>query len=355
MELLKRLYEVSSPSNDEKDMFDFIEEWCIMHYVSYEEHKWGMTITKGISETYPCIVAHMDEVHAKHNGKRIINTDGIVFGYDVAECKQCGIGADDKNGIWVALKMLERLDAVKVAFFVGEEIGCVGSSACDMKFFDDCRFVLQCDRKNGGDFISDAGWTELCDDDFVKKCQIERFGYHKEQGLMTDVMTLKERGLQVACANLSCGYYNPHMASEYTDLKQLQNCLDFVEWICKNVTDVCRHEPKMVRRGYHEYGDWYDDYYGYGYGHGWEKYGDDKAKGSVTSEAYDFIFDELCYYDSVEDAPTVDELYIWWQEYKNGRGCREKKFRKAYYKVVEDLTLYSDYDYADAQYDKLLN
>ena len=45
-----------------------------------------------------------------------------------------------------------------------------------MKFFDDCRFVLQCDRKGNSDFITNASCTELCSDDFLKDANISKFG-----------------------------------------------------------------------------------------------------------------------------------------------------------------------------------
>lgn len=329
MELLKQLYMVSSPSRDEQGMFAFICNWMGEHKMECNVHDWGITCVKGLSDTYPCIVAHMDEVHKRHPYKRIIETDGIVFGYDVNECAQCGIGADDKNGIWVALKMLEKLDAVKVAFFVGEEIGCVGSSQCDMSFFDDCRYVIQCDRKNGGDFITDAG-LELCSSEFVKACQVDKFGYHEEHGLMTDVLELKERGLKVSAVNLSCGYYNPHTATEYTELSELQNCLDFVEWICRNLTDVYPHEASYGSYGWRGWDDWY----------GFEPMPKKTNSGACyydEGRAFEFIYNEICWYDSIYDAPTFDELLKWWRDYTANKGIGKKKFRKAYEDVVAHL------------------
>ena len=343
MELLKQLYMVSSPSKDEKDMFAFICNWMGQHKFECNVHDWGITCVKGVSNTYPCIVAHMDEVHKRHPYKRIVETDGIVFGYDVNECAQCGIGADDKNGIWVALKMLERLDAVKVAFFVGEEIGCAGSSQCDMSFFDDCRFVVQCDRRNGSDFITDAG-LELCSDEFVKACKIENFGYHEEHGLMTDVLELKERGLKVSAVNLSCGYYKPHTAEEYTELSELQNCLDFVEWICRNVTDVYPHEASYGRFGWKGWDDWY----------GWETQPKKSKSGGCyydEAQAFDFIYNEICWYDNINEAPTVDEMFKWWQEYTRSKGIGKKKFKKAYDDVVAKLD--EDYGFCSEPYEML--
>ena len=338
MELLKKLYMVSSPSRDEKDMFTFITEWMGQHGIECQVHDWGITATKGLSETYPCVVAHMDEVHDRHIGKRIFETEnGLLFGYDILKGEQCGIGADDKNGIWVALKMLERLDAIKVAFFIGEEIGCVGSRQCDMKFFDDCRFVIQCDRRNGGDFITDAG-VELCSKEFIRDCNIEKFGYHEEHGLMTDVLELKERGLNVSAVNMSCGYYHPHTAEELTVFSQLENCLKFVEWICTNLTEVYPHEaPRYGRYGWRGWDDWYGDYgndsdnvYAEYFSNGKRKsYDDDDA-------AYSFIYDELCWYDELQDCPSATDLFDEWN-CCGGKGVGKKKFKKIYAQVTKDL------------------
>ena len=53
--------------------------------------------TKGISETYPCCVAHMDEVHKKRTkGYRVIEGEDVIIGYDVDTKEQMGIGADDQ-------------------------------------------------------------------------------------------------------------------------------------------------------------------------------------------------------------------------------------------------------------------
>ena len=73
-----------------------------------------------------------------------------------------GLGADDKNGIWIALKCLEQFPVLKIAFFKEEEIGCGGSSVADMSFFKDCRYCIQADRKGSSDLITSIGVTDLC-------------------------------------------------------------------------------------------------------------------------------------------------------------------------------------------------
>ena len=273
MKELIKLYYVSSPSGKEKKMRKYLKEWFKANVPTatvYADQS-GIYVTKGRAESYPCIVAHIDEVHNERNGAyRVITSGDYIFGYNVDSKKQQGIGADDKNGIWVAMQCLLRYDAVKVALFVGEEIGCVGSGMANMKFFDDCRFCIQCDRRGSSDFITSAGSQELCDVNFTSLFNMERFGYKEEHGLMTDVMELKSKGLKVAACNLSCGYYNPHTSEETTIFSELCNCRDLVFHIIDTVTDVCHHTPKSsysshYGRRYYDglYGDdWYGDFYG---------------------------------------------------------------------------------------------
>ncbi len=137
-----------------------------------------------------------------------------------------------------------------------------------MTFFDDARFVLQCDRRGGSDFITNAVGVELCNESFVNDAMIELFGYSKANGSVTDVMELKERGLKVCACNISCGYYNPHSDSEATKVSELRNCLDLVCNIIDNCTDVYPHEYERKAFSYNRYygnynpyrhDDWYDD------------------------------------------------------------------------------------------------
>lgn len=244
MELLKQLYNISAPSNNEGAMREFIMEHVSKSVkAELKTDKVGnVYITKGEAVSYPCVIAHMDEVHKKHTKDfRLMDSDGVIFGFDTKKRDQTGIGADDKNGIWVALRCLEKYPAIKVAFFVGEEIGCVGSRSADMSFFDDVRFVLQCDRKGSGDFITTAGGVELCSKNFIEVVNPTVWGYKKETGLTTDVMSLKQRGLEVSCCNISCGYYEAHTNREYTVFSELQHCLEFVCHIIEDLPDVYSH------------------------------------------------------------------------------------------------------------------
>lgn len=254
MKLLKKLYRISSPSRQEDDMLLFIKSLLAGANISYSTDKSGnIYAVKGKAKTYPCVVCHVDEVHkVRSNGYSVVETDGIIYGLNKSTMSYEGIGADDKNGIWVCLKALSEFDILKCAFFVSEEIGCIGSSAADMAFFDDCRYVLQCDRKGSSDFITNASGTELCSKDFIKDANIGKFGYSEANGMMTDVMTLKENGLKVSCCNISCGYYNPHSNNEMTRISDLRNCYELVKNIILTCVKVYPHKYKKPK--YKSYG-----------------------------------------------------------------------------------------------------
>ena len=254
MQLLKQLYNKSSHSGEETAMQQFITDYCKAqpNTIVKQDKKGNIYVTRGSADSFPCVVAHMDEIHHKRNKHyQVGEINGILFGIDTKEKELVGIGADDKNGIWVCLNCLQTEEPIKLAFFVEEEIGCCGSSSADMSFFEDCRFVLQCDRKGSSDFITEASSTPLCTSKFIKQCQAKAFGYKEASGLCTDVMELKRKGLKVCAVNLSCGYYNPHTNQEMTDFAELQNCLALVKNIITTVTDVCPHTPKSKRSSDH--------------------------------------------------------------------------------------------------------
>lgn len=251
MKLLAHLYKYDAHSMNEKNFSEEVKRLCEERGASVVTDSIGnLYVTKGQSETYPCIVAHLDEVHDSRGKNFAVYSDGnIIRGYDnFGKNIPHGIGADDKNGIWVALKCLEQFEAVKCAFFVGEEIGCVGSGRADMKFFTNCRFALQCDRRNDSDLIVSVSGQQLCSKRFLKDIGYKDYGYSKTTGLLTDVYTLKRNGLKISCVNMSCGYYNPHTPTEYTNFDHLLKCLKFVSHIVESCTDVYPHDKRSEKR-----------------------------------------------------------------------------------------------------------
>ena len=268
MKLFKKLVSIYSGSYKEGPMRKYIKQWvfnCVKGATVEEDKTGNIYITKGIAQTYPCVVAHLDQVQKPYpKDYKVVETDDIIFGYSPAKRAQCGLGADDKCGIWIALKMLKSHDVIKVAFFPGEEVGCVGSRAANMKFFDDVRFVVEPDRRGASDLITTIGEMDICSEEFVQASEYKIFGYIPTNGLMTDVETLKERGLNVSCINLSCGYYSPHTENEYVVKADMLNALNFVNHIIENCTDAYYHETSVKPFDYFEHDDWYRTYFNYG-------------------------------------------------------------------------------------------
>ena len=266
MKLLKKLYSIHSKSGKEQKMIKFLLWWIRNNVpgakVELDREVGNIYITKGIADTYPCLVAHIDQVQSIHSRDfQAIETKDIIFGYSPKNKRLEGLGADDKNGVWICLKCLMKYDNLKVAFFVGEEVGCIGSSKADMDFFKDVRFVIQCDRRGSNDLITSICSTEISSKEFIEATEHEQFGYHLEEGMMTDVLTLKENGLAVSAVNMSCGYYDPHSDHEFTVKRDLLNCLSFVEHIIENCTETYPHEYDYKMGGFYGFDDYFYEYY----------------------------------------------------------------------------------------------
>jgi hypothetical protein len=264
--LLKQLFCIHSKSGKEGKIRKLIWNWVRQNVPNAKivcDKPGNLYIIKGKSETYPCIVAHMDQVQDKHSKDFIAyEAEDIIIGFSPKRREQQGLGADDKCGIWIGLKCLQKFEALKLAFFVGEEVGCKGSGQAEMDFFSDCRFVIEPDRKGAEDLITQIGWTPLCSDDFLKDIGFKKFGYKETDGMMTDIEALKDNGLAISCINLSCGYYKPHTDQEFVYKPALSNCLVFIEHIIKTCTKVYPHvdmTSQYERENY--YYDVYDDYY----------------------------------------------------------------------------------------------
>lgn len=307
MELLKQLYAIHSPSGNEKRMRKFLKDWIKNNIptASFTVDAMGnLYVCKGKSETYPCIVSHIDQVQKTHSKDfQAVETKDIIFGFSIGNIRMEGLGADDKNGIWIALKCLQKYPALKCAFFVQEEVGCRGSNKADMSFFNDARFVLQCDRKGGNDLIWNiGGYTELCSKEFLAATSFQQFGYKLEHGLMTDVEALKDNGLGVSAVNMSCGYYRPHTDEEYTKKSELLNCLAFVGHIIETCTDTYRHKETG------------------GFGWGFGRYiMDDNTD---EAELYDWITDFLFAYPDA----TLEDIIMEFEDYGFSRDQIEVAF-----------------------------
>jgi len=262
---LNEVLTIQSHSGREWRMFAFIIRQLKKQGVYYTTDEVGnIYAQKGGGDSFPCVVAHMDTVHPIVEDLSIISVGDKLTGFNRITMQQTGIGGDDKVGVYIALKCLQKYDCIKVAFFVDEERGCIGSGVADVSFFADCRFILQADRRGSTDFVHTAAGVALSSKKFRKAVgkYLSMYGYKFTTGLMTDVMALKQGGVAVSMANVSCGYHRPHSDDEWVSVSQVETCLDLFTSIIENLTDLYPHNYQRV-----EVKSSYSlPSYGYGYG-----------------------------------------------------------------------------------------
>lgn len=199
----------------------------------------------------------------------IIKTDGKSI-----------LGADDKSGVTIMLYMIKNNIPGLYYFFLGEEVGCIGSKKVanvqKENKIEGINKVISFDRRGTNSVITYQSGKRCCSDNFGKTlaAQLNQadgdFQYETDPtGVLTD--SIQFIGIYSECTNISVGYQSEHTYSETQNIKHLEklaeSCLK-VDW---NSLPVER-DPSVVE--YKSYGsswgspgwDDYDDYYGYGYG-----------------------------------------------------------------------------------------
>lgn len=247
--LLKRLFAIYSPSGKEDRMANYLCEILkTIPGVRYARDHFGNIFTvKGKSESYPCVCAHIDQVADQHSPDyRAVETRDMIFGYSPKSHSFENCGADDKVGVLFAIQSIMLFDNIKIALFRDEERGCRGSGALtekELTFFNDCRFILQADRRGNSDFVTNIGSLDLCSEKFIRDVAPEMWGYAESQGMLTDVHQLKESGVPCSVANISCGYYEPHLATEHILKSDVVKAFNFMQHIIIDCSDNYPHEP----------------------------------------------------------------------------------------------------------------
>jgi hypothetical protein len=190
-----------------------------------------------IGESECMFTAHLDtacriqeevnHVFSKKGDRNFVSTNGTTI-----------LGADDKAGVCVMLKMIERGVPGLYYFFVGEERGCIGSGklASEGASHPGIKKVISFDRRGTESIITHQSGMRGCSDAFAdaladefKKAGME---YKKDDtGIMTDSLEFFE--IYSECTNISVGYYDEHTKTERQDLTHLErlaNAVCEIDW-----------------------------------------------------------------------------------------------------------------------------
>jgi tripeptide aminopeptidase len=246
----------TSRTND-REVFNYIVSTLNRMGVKYSLDGSGNIIARnGSYKNFPCFCSHIDTVHNYPNNLQILSYEhkGHVILKASDNGKEYGIGGDDKCGIFTCLHLLTTLENCMCVFFTGEESGCIGSSEIDLKIFNGARFVCSVDRWGNSDFICKYMGEKTISDNLTiaAKGILNAHGYKDNSGLITDCFTLYDRGVNVSCFNISCGYYMHHSNKEIIDTNELFDCMNVCVELAVSCTDVYTH--KRQYSVYNQYG-----------------------------------------------------------------------------------------------------
>ena len=178
--------------------------------------------------------AHLDTATKEYTKVRhvidgkFINTDGNSI-----------LGADDKAGVTIMLNMIENNVPGLYYLFLGEEVGCIGSSNLSRVAKDllkDIKKIISFDRRGYDSIITYQMGERCCSDKFAEKLseELNRFGFGYKPdptGLYTDSAQFMEDFPE--CTNISVGYFDEHRKTERQDivfLEKLSNACLMVDW-----------------------------------------------------------------------------------------------------------------------------
>lgn len=273
LQLTSRTY----PHGTEQDVFPFLCD-------GLKVDEFGNLFIK-IGESDVMFTSHLDtatsaltEVNHVFDGK-IIKTDGKSI-----------LGADDKAGVAIMLNMIEHNIPGLYYFFLGEEVGCVGSKKVAAKQKEEkiegINKVISFDRRKTTSVITYQSGQRCASDTFgqalagaLNKAD-DSFEYIIDPtGILTDSVQFIK--IYSECTNISVGYENEHTFSELQDIEHLtklaEACLK-VDWNGLPVErDFTKTEYKSYGSSYgsaYGWDDWDDDYStggGSRWGSGWSK------------------------------------------------------------------------------------
>lgn len=274
MEHLLKLYSYESihGSPDEEAIADYIESLLKDWKVPYT--RTGNNLYHLDQPDMPILSAHLDQV--KTNGKAehfVMTPDKHIVGYN-KNWQRTSLGGDDKNGVWIILKMLEAGHIVNFIISEGEERGCIGIHDLEYakvldKILELDTYCIVLDRKGNKDILKSGSGTTFCSTLAQSLCNFwGNDKYEVTTGSLSDTCTLCEYCESV---NMSVAYFNPHTATEYTDWTRLQEILDniitmvesFVHFPTPPEIYQSRTTYKFSKKGDKNDKDWWKSYYGY--------------------------------------------------------------------------------------------
>lgn len=167
------------------------------------------------------------------------------------------LGADDKAGVALMLLMISAKIPGTYVFFVGEEVGAIGSSWFvennTNEYLSKFNKVVSFDRRGYKSIITSQFGRQCCSNDFAKALSEElnslndTFGYKPDPtGIFTDSASFMS--VIPECTNISVGYFSEHSVNECLNidfLYQLALACCNVRW---EMLPISRNPVEVKRR-----------------------------------------------------------------------------------------------------------
>jgi hypothetical protein len=337
LELTSRTY----PHGTEEDVFPLLNS-------ELQKDEFGNLFIK-IGESDVMFTSHLDTATSALTAVthvfdgNIIKTDGKSI-----------LGADDKAGVTIMLYMIENKIPGLYYFFLGEEVGCIGSRKVanvqkDQKI-EGINKVISFDRRGNDSVITFQSSQRCCSDVFgealSKQLNLadDTFSYKNDPtGILTDSVQFIK--IYSECTNISVGYKSEHTFSEQQDIEHLtklaEACL-LVDW---NGLPVERDPSKTE---YKSYGG-YSGYGGYGWDDDYDYYPSNSRWGNTTTKKYEPKTDKVWFHDKKYNYVSNVEINSLTKKVISVDLCKE---RIAYEKMIIDGLLVSlDLQYNSFEWD----
>lgn len=224
--------------------------------------------------------AHLDQVST--NGPAVHfykSKDDIIKAYN-KDWQRTSLGADDKNGVWLILKMIEKGSHIDFIISEGEEVGCVGISKIEKHIKESTADIaLVLDRKGDKDILKGGSVDVYCDTlaGYLRNYwNFNGSNYAVTTGSISDTRVICKYKESV---NLSVNYDGAHTKNETTNWAGLQQTLANLLMLYKDfdnlnyyptVPDIYVHKEyeskysrvKSLFEDDDSGEDWYEKYYG---------------------------------------------------------------------------------------------
>jgi len=280
------------PHKTEYELFDKLPQ-------NLDMDEFGNLFIK-IGESDVMFTSHLDTATSA------LTTVNHVFDGDIIKTDGKSIlGADDKAGVTVMLWMIEKEVPGLYYFFLGEEVGCIGSKKVAEKNkiekFTYVNKVISFDRRGTDSVITFQAGSRCCSDKFgeelAKQLNIAEpnFKYSNDPtGVYTDSAQFVE--IYPECTNISVGYYSEHTFSERQDIQHLIKLAEACTKVDWQSLPVERDPNKVEYRSH-----------GYSYGNGHRP---------LSDWDYDYSYDKGSVINTQKTVERVEKIRFWDEEYR---------------------------------------